>query len=64
MSFRPFPATDQHGESRVIIAFIPEPDSLQDGEPAAPRYELDDGRRLQRDAGGFSTLDGELTLRT
>ncbi|HBN53966.1 MAG TPA: hypothetical protein DD456_08055 [Stenotrophomonas sp.] len=62
MSFRQFPATDSNGESRIIIEFTPEPDSTPDRSDASPRYELDDGRHLQRNAREFTTLDGELRL--
>ncbi len=63
MSFRQFPATDVHGESRIIIEFMPEPGSAPDEGNAGPRYELDDGRHLLRNAREFTTLDGEMTLR-
>ncbi|MBN8769658.1 MAG: hypothetical protein J0I01_08235 [Stenotrophomonas nitritireducens] len=62
MSFRQFPATDSNGESHVIIEFIPEQGNKGAGD-TAPRYELDDGRHLQRNAREFTTLDGQLRLR-
>ena len=61
MAFRQFPATDSNGESHIIIEFIPEPGNAGDAD-AAPRYELDDGRHLRRNAREFTTLDGELRL--
>ena len=65
MSFRQFPATDANGDSRIIIEFLPEPGgSATNGKAETPpRYELDDGRHLQRNAREFTTLDGELRLR-
>ncbi|KRG87892.1 hypothetical protein ABB34_02690 [Stenotrophomonas daejeonensis] len=63
MSFRQFPATDTNGESRIIIEFKPEPGDTQNAADSGPRYELDDGRHLRRNAREFTTADGELTLR-
>ena len=62
MSFRQFPATDANGESRVIIEFKPETNDAAETRTAAPRYELDDGRHLQRNAREFVTLDGQVRL--
>ncbi|PPU41792.1 hypothetical protein [Xanthomonas arboricola] len=69
MSFRQFPATGADGESYVIIEFR---DELESGggqqahtqAPARPRYELPDGRRLQRQGQRFITDGGELRLST
>ncbi|MGB3393074.1 MAG: hypothetical protein WA956_04060 [Stenotrophomonas sp.] len=63
MSFRQFPATDANGESRIIIEFKPESNGNAEARTTAPRYELDDGRHLRRNAREFTTVDGELTLR-
>lgn len=63
MSFRQFPATDANGDSRIIIEFLSEPGSNTDKTETAPRYELDDGRHLRRNAREFTTLDGEVRLR-
>ena len=63
MSFRQFPATDAHGESRIIIEFKPETGAATDARNATPRCELDDGRHLIRYARHFTTDDGEVSLR-
>jgi len=62
MSFRQFPALDANGDSHIIIEFMPEPGSAPEEADTAPRYELDDGRHLRRNAREFTTLDGELRL--
>ncbi|CAD1790335.1 hypothetical protein FHY12_003422 [Xanthomonas arboricola] len=69
MSFRQFPAIGADGESYVIIEFRDEPQSrngqqAQMQSRAAPRYELPDGRRLQRQGQRFITDGGELRLST
>ena len=61
MSFRQFPATDSNGESRIIIEFVPEPAGTGNGD-TTPRYELDDGRHLRRNAREFVTFDGQVRL--
>ena len=62
MSFRQFPATDTNGESRIIIEFKPETSGTAEEQMATPRYELDDGRHLQRNAREFDTRDGQMRL--
>ncbi|CAD7718596.1 hypothetical protein NYR97_16970 [Xanthomonas hydrangeae] len=69
MSFRQFPAVGADGESYVIIEFRDElesPDAQQARTTAhtAPRYELPDGRHLQRQGQRFVTQGGELRLST
>ncbi len=61
MSFRQFPATDSNGKSRIIIEFVPELAGTGNGD-TTPRYELDDGRHLRRNAREFVTLDGQVRL--
>ena len=62
MSFRQFPATDTNGESRIIIEFKPETSGTAEEQMATPRYELDDGRHLRRNAREFVTFDGQVRL--
>lgn len=69
MSFRQFPAVGADGESYVIIEFRDElasPNAQQSrtNAHAAPRYELSDGRHLQRQGQRFVTHGGELRLST
>ncbi|AKU50294.1 hypothetical protein QSH46_013730 [Xanthomonas arboricola pv. juglandis] len=69
MSFRQFPAIGADGESYVIIEFRDELESRNGPQPrtqahTAPRYELPDGRRLQRHGQRFITDGGELRLST
>ncbi|NYH47961.1 hypothetical protein [Xanthomonas arboricola] len=69
MSFRQFPAIGADGESYVIIEFRDELESRNGPQPrtqahTAPRYELPDGRRLQRKGQRFITDGGELRLST
>lgn len=69
MSFRQFPAIGADGESYVILEFRDELESRngQQGRTqahTAPRYELPDGRRLQRQGQRFITDGGELRLST
>ncbi|MEA5123344.1 hypothetical protein [Xanthomonas floridensis] len=61
MSFRQFPAVDADGESYVIVEFRDEQASRPNTNPA-PRYELPDGRHLQRQGQRFVTDGGELRL--
>lgn len=61
MSFRQFPATDSLGQSRVIIEFKPEPGTDAARAPQA-RYELDDGRVLERHGQQFVTAEGDVRL--
>ncbi|MEQ8033818.1 hypothetical protein [Xanthomonas sp. WHRI 6106] len=63
MSFRQFPAIGTDGEPYVIIEFRDEHASASASEThAAPRYELPDGRHLQRQGQRFVTEGGELQL--
>ncbi|KQQ84398.1 hypothetical protein ASF73_15085 [Xanthomonas sp. Leaf131] len=69
MSFRQFPAVGADGESYVIIEFRDELESSNGQQSrtnvhAAPRYELPDGRHLQRHGQRFVTQGGELRLST
>ncbi|MBB4732718.1 hypothetical protein [Xanthomonas arboricola] len=69
MSFRQFPAIGADGESYVIIEFRDELESRNEQQGrtqahTAPRYELPDGRRLQRQGQRFITDCGELRLST
>ncbi|MBB3801766.1 hypothetical protein FHR47_002014 [Xanthomonas arboricola] len=61
MSFRQFPAIGADGEPYVIIEFRDEHASTSETH-AAPRYELPDGRHLQRQGQRFVTEGGELQL--
>ncbi|MCC4632939.1 hypothetical protein ACFFJ4_00385 [Xanthomonas dyei] len=63
MSFRQFPAIGADGEPYVIIEFRNEQSPGQGAHPA-PRYELPDGRHLQRQGQRFITEGGELQLST
>ncbi|MCC8538764.1 hypothetical protein ACDH70_04330 [Xanthomonas axonopodis pv. poinsettiicola] len=61
MSFRQFPAVDADGEPYVIVEFRDEQASRSNTQ-SAPRYELPDGRYLQRQGQRFVTEGGELRL--
>ncbi|MFO3703949.1 hypothetical protein ACI6Q5_02945 [Xanthomonas codiaei] len=61
MSFRQFPAVDADGEPYVIVEFRDEQTS-RSNTLSAPRYELPDGRHLQRQGQRFVTEGGELRL--
>ncbi|APO93448.1 hypothetical protein [Xanthomonas vesicatoria] len=63
MSFRQFPAIGADGEPYVIIEFRDEQQTGTGMHPA-PRYELPDGRHLQRQGQRFITEGGELQLST
>lgn len=61
MSFRQFPATDSHGESRIILEFKADAGAAAEGH-TEPRYELEDGRVLLRSGRDFATPAGDLRL--
>jgi len=61
MSFRQFPATDANGDTHIVIEFKPEQQGSEGGT-AEPRYELEDGRALQRRGREFFTPSGDLRL--
>lgn len=61
MSFRQFPAIGADGEPYVIIEFRDEQQPCATPQ-SAPRYELPDGRHLQRQGQRFVTDGGELRL--
>ncbi|WP_372390946.1 hypothetical protein ACCQ05_13850 [Xanthomonas sp. NCPPB 3582] len=61
MSFRQFPAVDADGEPYVIVEFRDE-QACRSNTRSAPRYELPDGRHLQRQGQRFVTEGGELRL--